>query len=151
MVLMGLGMGLISTPATESILLVLPPARAGVGSAPSTTRPASSAAPSGSPWSARSSPRSSARTSPSGAFAALPGDVLGRAQDSVGVAQAVAARDPRLVDGVPRLVHGRRCRTACVVVGLLCLAGAVAAAFLLPGRLPAPVEEDVVESESVAA
>ena len=32
MVLMGLGMGLISTPATESILLVLPPARAGVGS-----------------------------------------------------------------------------------------------------------------------
>ena len=33
MVLMGLGMGLISTPATESILLVLPPARAGVGSA----------------------------------------------------------------------------------------------------------------------
>ena len=33
MVMMGLGMGLISTPATESILLVLPPARAGVGSA----------------------------------------------------------------------------------------------------------------------
>ncbi len=33
MVLMGLGMGFISTPATESILLVLPPARAGVGSA----------------------------------------------------------------------------------------------------------------------
>src|SRR4029078_978864 len=33
MILMGLGMGLISTPATESILLVLPPARAGVGSA----------------------------------------------------------------------------------------------------------------------
>ena len=33
MVLMGLGMGLISTPATESIMLVLPPARAGVGSA----------------------------------------------------------------------------------------------------------------------
>ena len=33
MVMMGLGMGFISTPATESILLVLPPARAGVGSA----------------------------------------------------------------------------------------------------------------------
>src|SRR4029077_19103729 len=33
MVVMGLGMGLASTPATESILLVLPPARAGVGSA----------------------------------------------------------------------------------------------------------------------
>ena len=33
MVMMGLGMGFISTPATESILLVLPPPRAGVGSA----------------------------------------------------------------------------------------------------------------------
>ncbi len=33
MVLMGLGLGLVSTTATESILQVLPPARAGVGSA----------------------------------------------------------------------------------------------------------------------
>ena len=33
MLLMGLGLGLITTPATESILQVLPPARAGVGSA----------------------------------------------------------------------------------------------------------------------
>jgi len=33
MLLMGLGIGLISTPATESIMLVLPPARAGIGSA----------------------------------------------------------------------------------------------------------------------
>ena len=33
MLLMGTGLGLISTPATESILQVLPPARAGIGSA----------------------------------------------------------------------------------------------------------------------
>jgi MFS family permease len=33
MLLMGLGIGLVSTPATESIMLVLPPARAGIGSA----------------------------------------------------------------------------------------------------------------------
>ena len=33
----------------------------------------------------------------SGSYAALPGDLLGRAQDSVGVAQAAAVRDPRLV------------------------------------------------------
>ena len=33
MLLMGTGLGLISTPATESIMQVLPPARAGVGSA----------------------------------------------------------------------------------------------------------------------
>ena len=41
--------------------------------------------------------------------------------------------------------------TACVVVGLLCLAGAVAAAFLLPGRIPAPVEiEAEADGEPVA-
>lgn len=33
MVMMGSGIGLISTPATESILSVLPPAKAGIGSA----------------------------------------------------------------------------------------------------------------------
>ena len=33
MLMMGAGIGSISTPATESILLVLPPAKAGVGSA----------------------------------------------------------------------------------------------------------------------
>src|SRR5664279_3040720 len=33
MVLMGLGLGLTTAPATESILSVLPPAKAGVGSA----------------------------------------------------------------------------------------------------------------------
>jgi hypothetical protein len=41
--------------------------------------------------------------------------------------------------------------TACVVVGLLCLAGAVAAAVLLPGRLPAPAEESERETEPLAA
>jgi len=41
--------------------------------------------------------------------------------------------------------------TACVVVGLLCLAGAVAAAFLLPGRLPAQTDSVVEEAEPVAA
>lgn len=33
MVLVGLGLGLVTAPATESIVQVLPPARAGVGSA----------------------------------------------------------------------------------------------------------------------
>ena len=32
-------------------------------------------------------------------------------------------------------------RTSSLVIGLLCLAGAVAAAFALPGRLPRPVVE----------
>jgi hypothetical protein len=41
--------------------------------------------------------------------------------------------------------------TSCLMVGLLCLAGAVAAAFLLPGRLPVHVEVTEPEGEPVAA
>ena len=80
----------------------------------------------------------------SGAYAALPGGLLGRAQDSVGVAQAAAARDPRLVAAFHDSFMSAM-STACIVVGLLCLAGALAAAALLPGRLPAPAE---VEGEA---
>ena len=70
---------------------------------------------------------------------ALPGDLLGRAQDSVGVAGAVAAQDPRLVTAFhDSFLAGMS--TACTVVGLLCLAGAVGAAFLLPGRIRPDVE-----------
>ncbi|MGA8245891.1 MAG: MFS transporter, partial [Nocardioides sp.] len=80
MVLMGLGMGLISTPATESILLVLPPARAGVGSAVNdATRELGGTlgvAVVGSVFSSVFGAHLA-----SGAYAALPGGLLGRAQD----------------------------------------------------------------------
>jgi EmrB/QacA subfamily drug resistance transporter len=149
MVMMGLGMGLISTPATESILLVLPPARAGVGSAVNdATRELGGTlgvAVVGSVFSSVYGSRLA-----SGGFGSLPSAVLAKAQDSVGVAQAVAGRDPRLVQGFHDSFMSAM-TTACVVVGLLCLAGAVAAAFLLPGRLPAPVVTDVEETEPVAA
>ena len=87
----------------------------------------------------------------SGSYGALPGDLLGRAQDSVGAAQVVAARDPRLVTAFhDSFLAGMS--TACVVVGVLCLAGAVAAAFLLPGRIPVQVETaGEPASEPVAA
>jgi len=138
MVLMGLGMGLISTPATESILLVLPPARAGVGSAVNdATRELGGTlgvAVVGSVFSSVFGSHLAA-----GAFSALPGSVVGRAQDSVGVAQVVAGHDPRLLSAFHDSFMSAM-SAACVVVGLLCLAAAVAAAFLLPGRLPAPVE-----------
>ena len=68
----------------------------------------------------------------------------------MGVAQVVAGHDPRLVAAFQDSFMSAM-STACVVVGLLCLAGAVAAAFLLPGRLPAPAEAVVVEAEPVAA
>ena len=149
MVLMGLGMGLISTPATESILLVLPPARAGVGSAVNdATRELGGTlgvAVVGSIFSSVFGAHLA-----SGSYAALPGDVLGRAQDSVGVAQVVAGRDPGLVTAFhDSFLAGMS--TACILVGLLCLAGAVAAAFLLPGRIHAPVEiEAEADGEPVA-
>ena len=81
MVLMGLGMGLISTPATESILLVLPPARAGVGSAVNdATRELGGTlgvAVVGSIFSSVFAAHLA-----SGSYGALPGDVLGRAGES---------------------------------------------------------------------
>src|SRR3954471_4111307 len=149
MVLMGLGMGLISTPATESILLVLPPARAGVGSAVNdATRELG-----GTPGVAVvCSVFSSVFGSPlaSGSFGSLPGSLLTRAQDSVGLAQVATVRDPRLLPAFHDSFLAAM-STACVVVGLLCLAGAVAAAALLPGRIPAPAEESAVEAEALAA
>ncbi|HET7430798.1 MAG TPA: MFS transporter [Nocardioides sp.] len=149
MVLMGLGMGLISTPATESILLVLPPARAGVGSAVNdATRELGGTLGVAVVGSVFSSVFGSHLAS--GAFGSLPGSLLTRAQDSVGVAQAATARDPRLLPAFHDSFLAAM-STACVVVGLLCLAGAVAAAFLLPGRLPVPAAEDTTEAEPLAA
>jgi hypothetical protein len=76
--------------------------------------------------------------------------VLGRAQDSVGVARAAAAADPRLVAAFQdSFLAGMS--TACVVVGLLCLTGAVAAAFLLPGRIPVPVEIEAEPADAPVA
>jgi EmrB/QacA subfamily drug resistance transporter len=149
MVMMGLGMGLISTPATESILLVLPPARAGVGSAVNdATRELGGTLGVAVVGSVFSSVFGSHLGS--GAFGALPGRVVSQAQDSVGVAQTLAGRDPRLVSAFHDSFMAAM-STSCVVVGLLCLAGAVAAAVLLPGRLPRPVDEELGRSEALAA
>src|SRR4051812_12666136 len=149
MVLMGLGMGLISTPATESILLVLPPARAGVGSAVNdATRELGGTLGVAVVGSVFSTVFASHLAS--GSFGSLPGSLLSRAQDSVGVAQAATTRDPRLVPAFHDSFLAAM-STACVVVGLLCLAGALAAAVLLPGRLPAPAEESERGTEPLAA
>ncbi len=144
MVLMGLGMGLISTPATESILLVLPPARAGVGSAVNdATRELGGTlgvAVVGSLFSSIY-----AASLADGLFARLPSGVLAQAQDSVGVALGVAGGDSRLhlalqaafMDGFS---------TSCVVVGVVCLVGAIGALVWLPGReVQQPVTEPAEE------
>jgi EmrB/QacA subfamily drug resistance transporter len=143
MVLMGLGMGLISTPATESILLVLPPARAGVGSAVNdATRELGGTlgvAVVGSIFASVYAARLA-----DGAFGALPSGTLHGAQDSVGVAQAIGSRTPDLASAMQDAFMAGL-HTSSLVIGLLCLAGAVGAALALPGRLRPAVEPDVVE------
>jgi EmrB/QacA subfamily drug resistance transporter len=141
MILMGLGMGLISTPATESILLVLPPARAGVGSAVNdATRELGGTlgvAVVGSVFASVYAGRLA-----DGMFHSQPSAVLARAQDSVGTAQRVSAGSPRLTAALQdAFLAGLS--TSCVVIGVLCLTGAVAAYLTLPGRraavdLPTP-------------
>ena len=125
MVLMGLGMGLISTPATESILLVLPPARAGVGSAvnDATRELGGTLGVAVVGLALLLGLRSPA--SPTGCSRRLPSS---RALAGPGL----RGRRPRRRRRQPRLPWP--CRhafmdgfsTACVVVGVICLVGAVA-------------------------
>ena len=130
MVLMGLGMGLISTPATESIMLVLPPARAGVGSAVNdATRELGATlgvAVIGSVFSSVFGARllDSAFSATGQAEAAA---------DSVPVAVAMAGADPALLAAVQdSFLSGLS--VGCTVVAGLCFAAAVAGLAALPGR-----------------
>ena len=137
MVLMGLGLGLTTTPATESILSVLPPAKAGVGSAVNdATREAGGTlgvAVLGSIFTSLYADHLSTT-----AFGALPGNVVSAAQNSVAAALAVVGQAPgaaaqqQLLDGVQTsFMNGFH--IASLVAAGVCLAGA-AGALLLPGR-----------------
>ena len=146
MVLMGLGMGLISTPATESIMLVLPPARAGVGSAVNdATRELGATlgvAIVGSLFSSVYAARLA-----DGAFATVGGSRLEQAKDSVAVAMGMAQSNPSLVtaaqDSFLAGLHA-----ACLLVAGVCFAGAVVATVALPGRNFVPrAAEDVMRTE----
>jgi EmrB/QacA subfamily drug resistance transporter len=139
MVLMGLGLGLVSTPATESILQVLPPGRAGVGSAVNDAT--------------RELGGTLGVAIVGSLFASLYGDTLVRllagkvdggtldqARESVGFADALAARTPDLAAAVDTaFMDGLS--AACTVIGLLCLAAALAALVALPGTRYDPVTE----------
>jgi EmrB/QacA subfamily drug resistance transporter len=145
MVLMGLGMGLISTPATESILLVLPPARAGVGSAVNdATRELGGTlgvAVVGSLFASVYADHLAG-----GAFGRLPGAALAQAQDSVGAALAIGGGDPRLVTAMQdAFMSGLS--TSCMVIGTLCLLGAVGALVFLPGRIRPVPDSDRADAD----
>lgn len=140
MVLMGLGMGLISTPATESILLVLPPARAGVGSAVNdATRELGGTLGVAVVGSIFSSVYAAHLAD--GLFGTLPTDQQAQAAGSVGAAQGIASGSGALTAAM-REAFMAGLHTSCAVIGLLCLAGAVAALFALPGRLRPAVDRE---------
>ncbi len=136
MVLMGLGLGLTTAPATESILSVLPPAKAGVGSAVNdATREAGGTLGVAVLGSIFTSLYASHLTST--AFGPLPHRVISGAQNSV--AAALAAVHAHSGPGQQALLDGVHTsfmagfHTACVVGAGICVAGA-AGALLLPGR-----------------
>jgi len=137
---MGLGMGLISTPATESILLVLPPARAGVGSAVNdATRELGGTLGVAVVGSIFSSVYAAHLAD--SALARLPGGALETAQDSVGAAQSIAAQSAELQNAV-RDSFMSGLSVASLVIGVLCLVAAAVAVRVLPGRQPAELVDD---------
>ena len=67
--------------------------------------------------------------------------MLAQSQDSVGVALHVAAGNPRLGSALQDAFMAGF-STACVVVGVICLLGALGAVVFLPGReVQAPSED----------
>ncbi len=134
MVIIGTALGLISTPATESILSVLPPARAGTGSAVNdATREAGGTlgvAVLGSVFSSVYLHRLAATP-----VHALPGPAYAAARRSVAAALGVARQHPAALAGNVIASFMAGLHAACAVAALACWAGA-AAALRLPGRPP---------------
>jgi EmrB/QacA subfamily drug resistance transporter len=139
MVLMGLGLGLITTPATESIMQVLPPARAGVGSAVNdatrelggTLGVAVVGSLFSSLYGARLVGLLDGRVDPA---------TLEQMRDSVGFTDAVAARMPGVTEAMEVAFMDGLSR-GCLVVGLLCLAGSAVAWAVLPATRYDPLTE----------
>ena len=88
----------------------------------------------------------------SGAFGGLPERLLARAEESVGAAHAIASAQPGLAPAF-RDAFMSGLQTASVVVGVVCVVGALVAALTLPGReVQAPVaDEDVDLVDALAA
>ncbi|HEU4361024.1 MAG TPA: MFS transporter [Mycobacterium sp.] len=149
MLLMGLGMGLIATPATESIMVVLPPARAGIGSAVNdATRELGSTlgvAVIGSVFSSIFGARLIDT-----AFSAT--GMAAEVADSVPVAFGIAAGNPVLLAAAQDAFLAGLA-VACTLVAGLCYAAAVAGLVALPGRRfqpPSPTSADQLEPVGMA-
>ncbi|MHB8340909.1 MAG: MFS transporter, partial [Mycobacteriales bacterium] len=140
MVVMGTGLGLTTAPATESILSVLPPAKAGVGSAINdATREAGGTfgvAVIGSVYSSSYVHRLAGTS-----VAHLPHHLAVLARSSVGAGLAIAGRAPApaarlLTEAVTGSFMGGL-HVACVVAAGVCWLGALGA-LALPGRGAGP-------------
>ena len=143
MVLLGLGMGLTSAPATESIMGAVQTEKAGIGSAVNdATREVGGTlgvAVIGSVFASLYASELEA------AGAALPAGVAAQAGESVGAAFSIAAKLP---DGPAAALRTAveagfldGLQAGCLVASGVALAGAVVAALALPAR-PAEVEAD---------
>ncbi len=136
MLLMGTGLGLTSAPATESILSVLSPAKAGVGSAVNdATREAGGTLGVAIIGSVYASLYSSHLAHAARAY--LPTGALRAAKESVGAGLSIAAHAPGaargpLLDAVQSsFMSGLH--TGCIVAAGVCAIGAIGA-IALPGR-----------------
>jgi EmrB/QacA subfamily drug resistance transporter len=138
MVVLGGGLGLTSAPSTASIMDVLPPAKAGVGSAVNdTTRQVGGTlgvAVIGSAFSTIYADR----IVHGPAADALPAGTMETAKQSLGAALSVAARLPG-ADSARFALHAQNAfldglTLACYLAGGAALAGAIAALVFLPGR-----------------
>jgi hypothetical protein len=136
---MGLGLGLVTTPATESIMQVLPPARAGVGSAVNdatrelggTLGVAIVGSLFSSLYGARLASLLDGRVDP---------ELIAAARGSVGFTDALAARVPG-VTGAMEVAFLDGLSRGCLVIGLLCLAGSAIAWAVLPGTRYDPLAD----------
>jgi EmrB/QacA subfamily drug resistance transporter len=136
MLMMGTGLGMTSAPATESILSVLSPAKAGVGSAVNdATREAGGTLGVAIIGSVYASLYAASLTH--SAAAKLPAAALASAKSSIGAGLAVASHAPIAVRG-PVLDTVQNAfmtglHTGCFVAAGVCWAGALGA-LALPGR-----------------
>lgn len=148
MVMMGLGLGLVSTPATESIMQVLPPARAGVGSAVNdatrelggTLGVAVVGSLFSSLYGAKLVELLDGRLDPA---------TLEAARGSVGFTDALAAQVPGVTSAMEVAFMDGLSRGS-LVIGLMCLAGSAFAWAVLPGTRYDPLAEGELASQSPA-
>jgi EmrB/QacA subfamily drug resistance transporter len=152
MIFLGLGLGMTTAPATESIMGSLPADKAGVGSAVNdTTRELGGTLGVAVIGSIFSSVYVGALRTGS-VFAQLPEVAQRATEDSVGATAIVAERMPQAI--VPAyLAEVSRAfldglQVACLVTGGVALAGSILAAILLPARAADPEHEQAAEPDA---